>query len=269
MKSLNFKAKEGFSLIELLIYIAIFTATSSFLVSILVIFTRVHVRQNSVNEVNQQISFVNNIIQQKIRGSSLVDMDAGVSTSTLTLRMPLSTLGEDKTTIYLDSDENIIFIQEGGSSPVPLTDSNVVVQDFLVTKYENPGGRSIVQVYIVIDYNTENPGSKYKRTLYTAISRVSAATFDSHVLPNADNSLDLGNGGRKWRDGYFSGEIGISGGIGIGVAPVSGIGIVLNKNIVFNDDTVGVVLEAPGGGPCYRLGVTASGQITTSTATCQ
>jgi len=218
------------------------------------------VRQNSVNEVNQQISFVNNIIQQKIRESSLVDMDAGVSTSSLVLRMPLSLL--DKTKIYLDSNENIIFIQEGSSSPVPLTDSNVVVQDFLVTKYENPGGRSIVQVYIVVDYNTENLGSKYKRTLHTAISRASAATFDSHILPNADNVLDLGNGGSHWRDAYFSG------GIGIGVGPVSGLGIVLNKNIVFNNSSIGVVLESSGGS-CYRLGVTDSGQITTSTAACQ
>ena len=251
--------QKGFSLIELLIYIGIFAASSVFLVSILIIFTRIHVRQTSINEVNGQLSFINNTIQRLVRDSSLIDMEAGTATSTITLRMASSTL--DPTSVYLDKDESIIYLSEGGNNPLPLTDTNIVVDDFSVTKYENPGGHAIVQVYVAVRYNTENPKAKFRRTLYTAISRVSAATFDSDVLPNTGNSYDMGNSTSTWRDAYFSGNI------GIGVSPTASARIKSAGNIGFTSSTEGIIFVTPSGS-CLKMTLTNSGNVSTSSVAC-
>lgn len=253
------KKEKGFSLIELLIYIGIFVASSVFLVSMLIIFTRIHLQQTSVNTVNQQISFVNNTVQRLVRESSLIDMTAGESTSTLTLRMASST--NDKTKIYLDSDERVMYMEQGTSSPVALTDSNVRVNDFSVSKYQNPGGHDTVQVYLTMDYNTENPRSEFRRTVRTAVSRVSAATFDSDIVPNSDNSFDIGNSTQKWRNAHFSGEV------GIGVAPSASAGLKLDDDIAVSNASNGLVLTSPNGS-CFRITITDSGNIATSSVSC-
>lgn len=253
------KKEKGFSLIELLIYIGIFVASSVFLVSMLIIFTRIHLRQTSVNTVNQQISFVNNTVQRLVRESSLIDIPAGVSTSTLTLRMASST--QDKTQIYLDSNENIIYMTQGTSSPVALTDTNVEVDDFSVSKYQNPGGHDTVQVYLTMNYDTENPRSEFRRTVRTAVSRVSAATFDSDIVPNSNDSFDIGNSTQKWRDAYFSGNV------GIGTAPVSSAGLKLNNDIAVSNASSGLIMTSPGGS-CFRLTFNNSGNIATSSVAC-
>jgi len=255
----KYKREDGFSIIELLIYIGIFVGSSVFLVSILIVFTNIHLRQTSVNEVNQQISFVNNTVQRFIRSASLIEIPTGVSTSTLTLRMASSS--RDKTDIYLDSDQKIIYMNQGTSTPVALTDTNVEVQDFSVTKYQNPGGHDTVQVYMTIRYKTENDRSKYRRTARTAVSRVSAATFDANILPNSNNSFDIGNSIQNWRNAYFSGNV------GIGETPVAGTSLKVGSDIVVSDSSKGLILTSPGGS-CFRIGVDNSGNISTSTAAC-
>ena len=248
----------GFSLIELLIYISIFVAISVFLVSILVIFTQIHVKQSSRNEVNNQISFVNTTIQRLVRESSLVDMTSNAATSTLNLRMASSTL--DPTLVYLS--DNTIYLKEGSYDPLPLTDSRVTVDDFLATKYENPGGHAIVQVYLTISYSTQGIQAKFKRTIRTAISRVTAATFDSSILPNTGGTYDIGNASQSWKDAYFSGNV------GIGVSPSAAWSIKATGNIGFTTSTKGIVLMAPNGTSCFRLSVTNTGVIATSSVSC-
>ncbi|HXF44357.1 MAG TPA: prepilin-type N-terminal cleavage/methylation domain-containing protein [Candidatus Paceibacterota bacterium] len=251
--------KNGFTLIEVLIYTAIFAVSAVFLVGILTAITRVQSRQASVNEVNEQISFVNNTIQRLVRSASLVDMDSGSATTTLKLRMASSTL--DPTLVYVDASSTAIYLQEGTSTAVALTDSKVSIVSFLATKFENPGGPTIVQVDLAMEYNTENIQAKAARSLKTAITKISAATFDSGVYPNANNSYDIGSAAYYWKDAY------IQGGIGLGTAPVSAVKIKSNGDIGFASSSAGIIFVAPGGS-CFRLYLSNSGNVATTTAAC-
>lgn len=251
------KKKEGFSLIELVVYIGIFAAASVFMVGILIIFTRINLRQTAINEVNDQVYFVNSTVQRLVKDSSFIDMAAGSSTSTLNLVMASSTLSP--TQIYLE--DGVIYLREGSYDPLSITDTNVTVNDFQVTKYENPGGYSLVRIYLTVSYNTSNEQAKFKRTVNTAISRVSAATFDSSILPNADDSYDLGNASKKWKDAYFSGTV------GVGTAPVSSASLKAAGDISINDSSKGLILKSPGG-TCYRLTVLNGGNTSSTPVTC-
>jgi Tfp pilus assembly protein FimT len=253
----NKKGKKGFSLIELLIYVAIFAASSVFMVGILIVFTQINLRQTAVNEVNNQVSFVKNTIQRNVRNSSIIDVPVGTSTSTLVLQMASSTLSP--TTIYLEEDT--VYLKEGDFSPIPLTDSNVVVDSFQVTKYENPGSYSLVQVNLTVSYNTLNEKAKFKRTINTAVGRVSAATFDSDIVPNINNSYNIGNASNKWKDAYFSGNV------GIGTGPVVGASLKTSGDISISDDSKGLILTSPGG-TCYRITVLDGGNTTSTAVAC-
>lgn len=257
------KTKNGFSLVELLIYVAIFTVSAVFLVSILTVVTRIQLKQTSVHEVNQQISFVGSTIKNLVQTSSLINMTAGSPTSTLTLIMSSSSI--DQTLVYASG--TIMYLEQRDVDGVvttlqPLTDSNVTVDNFLVTKYENPGGYAILQVDLSMSYNTSNPQAQVTRSLKTAIGRISAAQFDSSVYPNVDNSFDLGTATYNWKDAYFAGSV------GIGVSPpASNAKLKTSGNIGFSTSSVGLVLVSPNG-TCFRLGVSNAGVVTTSTATC-
>lgn len=249
----------GLTLIEMLIYLAIFTVSAVLFVSILVAVTRVQNQQLSMDEVNQQLSFVANTIQRLVRDSSAVDIPVGTATTTLTLRMEDS--AEDPILIYTDASSSAIYVSVAGGAPQALTDTNVTVQSFLVTKYENPGGQAVVQADIALSYNTQNPRRKYSNALRTAVTRVTAATFDSNILPNTDNMFDLGTASNKWKDAYFSGSI------GIGVSPVSAAKILSSGDIGFTSSSVGIVLRSPGG-TCYRVTVNDTGTLQTNAVSC-
>ena len=264
------KHREGFTLIELIIYMAIFSVSAVFLVSILTSVTRTQVRQASGNEVNQQLSFVSNTIQRLVRSASIIENDAGVASTTLVLRMASSTL--DPTYIYVDASSTAIYFQEATSTPVRLTDDKVTVGNFSVTKQEPSGGLAVVHVDLTLEYQSSAETAKATRSWKGAIARISAATFDSGILPNASGNLDIGSASLLWRDAYFSGDvaIGTSGQLGVGGNP-SALSttkiLATNGDIGFSTSTYGIILKSTGGS-CFRLGVTNGGAISTSSVTC-
>ncbi len=268
---MEFRDKKGYSLIELLVYVAIFAVSAVFLTAILLTITRIQTRQNSVNEANQQIAFVTNTIQQLVGQSSMIDMTTGSPTSTLKLRMASSTL--DPTLVYASG--TAIYLSEGtvipSSTPAAITNSNVTVNNFSVTKYENPGGFSLIQLGMTLTYNSPTPSAQLTRSLQTSIARVSAAQFDSSVYPTANGTLDLGLSTNQWRYGYFSSNVRINGNLGLSTDPaaVNNANTLLKSagSIGFTASTYGLILNSPGG-TCYQLGISNSGAITTSTVTC-
>ena len=266
------KTRGGFTLIELIVYTAIFAASATFLVSILGVVTRIQIKQVAANEVNQQISFVNNTIRQMVQGSSLIEIDTGSVPPTLTLRMSSSSL--DKTFIYASG--TTIYLEQGvqqvlTGNATALTDSNVRVDTFSFEKYNNPGGPAVLNILLIMSYNSQNPQSQVTRRLETAISRISASIFDSSLVPDQNNIRDFGNSSLKWKDGYLSGDLLTDGRIRVGTTWSSllpDMKIVSGGNINFTSSSYGIVLMSPSGSFCYRLRVTESGGLATSTATC-
>ncbi|MFH0712351.1 MAG: hypothetical protein V2A55_00610, partial [Candidatus Jorgensenbacteria bacterium] len=91
--------------------------------------------------------------------------------------------------------------------------------------------------------------------------KISAATFDSSILPNSNNAYDVGNAANNWKDAYFSGNI------GIGTGPVSAVKIKSNGDMGFSSSSAGIIFVAPGGS-CFHLKLNNAGNIATSTAAC-
>jgi len=258
-------------LIEMLIYTAIFAVTSVFLLSILTTVTRTQLRQSSVNEVNQQLSFVAATVQRLVRSSSFIANDTGIASTSLVLRM--SAASGDTTKIYTDPAGTAVYLEEipsgsQGGTPVALTSDKVTVSNFSVTKYENPGGLAVVQVDLTLDFNTENPQASVSKTWRSAVARISAATFDSALLPNLDGNADLGSAVKRWQNLYLSGDVSVGGALGLGTPPPSsGTKLKVAGNIALATSTAYLILTSPNN-TCYRVGISNAGVFTTSTFPC-
>ncbi|TSC82060.1 MAG: Cell wall surface anchor family protein [Parcubacteria group bacterium Gr01-1014_20] len=197
--------KEGFTLLELLVFSAIFAVVAVSFVGILISVTRVHVRESSNAEVNRQSQFLIHTIQRNIEESSLIDIDVdpvtGIkTTSTLVLRMQVSADDASnfaRTYIYASSGIAYIKTKDNGV-PEPLSTGRVKVDSLVFTKRSNPPGHDSVDISLSLSYNTDNIQKKFAQVIKTSVARVSAATFDSNLIPAAAN-LVIGTTAGEWK----------------------------------------------------------------------
>jgi hypothetical protein len=198
----NHRSRSGFSFIELLLYITLFITASVLIVGVLESIVRIQGHENAVSTVTSETNFVMQAIQRVVRETSLIQE----ASSSLLLRA--KNLTKDPTRIYLSS--NTIYLQEGNAAPVALTTAQVNASGLTFTKFSNPPSKDTVQIDLTIAYNTSNPRSVFSKTLRSAISKVSAVTFDSDLIPSTSN-LKVGTGAQKWQDANYSGAVAIDG----------------------------------------------------------
>lgn len=209
-----FQKKQGFTLLELLIFIAIFTIVMVIFFNVLISMSRVQVRTIASSEVNQQSQFLISTIQRYVESSSLIELPANISTSTLKIRMPKSS--DDPIYIYLSN--NVVYLKQTDSgTPQALTTSKVNVTNLTFIKKSNPNAKDSVSVFITMEYNTESLPQKFARQLATSIARVSAATFDSDIRASTTNTYKIGAQAAEWQSInntlFFSGSY-----VGIGIS---------------------------------------------------
>ena len=276
------KSRQGFGVLELLVFAAIFSVIAISFLSILVVVTRIQVRQIGASQVNKESVFLLQIIQRYVETSSLVDMPSNIPTSTLTLRMSSSTL--DPTKIFFNVASGTISIQEGPTDfPHQLTSPKVTIPSLQFTKYSNPPGRDSVKVSFTVAFNTQNITQKFNRSYVTAIARVSAATFDSGIYPAAGTSdFNIGGAGNRWNSingvVFFNSSnwVGIGAGAAVPRSPVhvdvGGGGQVFRVSggaifIESNAASDGLIMKSPSGN-CWRMWMNNSGNFSTSSISC-
>ena len=201
MKKIN--NKKGFTLIEVLLYTAIFAIVAGLTTGILLTVTQVQQRESASAEVTGQLNFVMQRLRQIVSESSNIEIEAGITTSTLKLRM--KDTAKDPTCLSLVS--GVIKLAEGpGTNPnecttttSDLTSNRVIVDTLNFKKFTQYPGHDTLSLDIQMTYNSQNPKSRVQRTLSSAIARVSAATFDSDVVPGGVYNYTLGQAGAPWQ----------------------------------------------------------------------
>ncbi|EKD23892.1 MAG: cell wall surface anchor family protein [uncultured bacterium] len=199
------KSTRGFSLLETLLYIAIFAIVGGSLFGILTNVVRVSTTQVSNDEVTSQLQFAMETVTRLVRESSAIEIATTTATTTLKLRManPL----KDPTCISLSG--GVLKLAEGPdafqaqnctAATTNITTDNIVVDTAFFKRIEFPGGHD--QVAVDLQFSNLGTGAgKISRALRSGISRVSAATFDSDLLPSTDNNYEIGfSGTKRWKN---------------------------------------------------------------------
>ena len=207
------RRREGFTLLELIVYVGILAVSAALLTGILSTTLKVQNRESASNEVTSQLNFVMQNINRLVRESSNIEIATSTATSTLKLRMKDS--AKDPTCLSLVN--GVIKLAEGpGSNPnnctdvtSNLTNNRVIADNLEFTKFSQYPGHDTVSVDIQLMYNSQNPQQRLTRELRSAIARVSAATFDSNLLPGS-TSYTVGQSGSPWFDAFISNLLFIS-----------------------------------------------------------
>jgi prepilin-type N-terminal cleavage/methylation domain-containing protein len=195
---------KGFTLIEVLITTAVMAIIGGLMTGIFYTVTSVNQRETASGEVTSQLNFVTQTIQRLVRESSNVEIEAGTATTTLKLRMADS--AKDPTCIIFASSS--IRLAQGPdatnaenctSEVSDLTNDKVVVDSVNFKKFTQYPGHDTVSFDIAMTYNSQDPAAQIQRTLQSAVARVSAATFDSNLLPG-DTTFTIGQAGSAWQN---------------------------------------------------------------------
>lgn len=161
--------RRGFTLIELLLYVSI---VGTLLVSVTLFFgmsVDARIKNQTINEVDQQGTFALNTITQTIRNATAITAPAAAgSGSSLTLTVPTGTLSP---TVF-DLNSGAIRITEGTGTAVPLTSPLVTVSAFSVKNLTRSGTAGIVQISFTL--NRLNPSGRneydYAKTFTTSVA---------------------------------------------------------------------------------------------------
>jgi hypothetical protein len=135
-------------------------------------------------------------------------------TSHCSVRLRVSDPALDPTII--SSDINGVYIKEGDNPQVTITSPNIKITSLVFDKIGNPGGLSTITMTVALVYNTPDPTLQIAKTLSSAIAHVSAATFDTDLLPDSSESRSIGGSSLKWRDLTVSDGVIVSGTAGVG-----------------------------------------------------
>ncbi len=227
------RLNKGFTLVELMIYSAIFVIVIGIMTGVMLTSIRTQNRNRVDAEVSQQLDLVLATTQRLVRDASLIDVSyEGTSTSTscstyCSLRLRTEASSTDP--IIISSNAGGVYLKEGSSDAVPLTTDKIIVDYLRFTKFEVAGGHAAVQIDASFSYNTSNPQVAVTKKLQSAISRVSAATFDSDLLPNADNTYSIGgvSPDQRWMDARFSGDLSVEGSASVGTSTLNSSAVLL------------------------------------------
>jgi Tfp pilus assembly protein PilE len=257
------QSRKGYTLVELLVFLAISTVAIIAFVGILVVVVRLQVQQSSAGSVQEESAALLQQLQYYVQNSSLVNIPIDTPTSTLSLRMSSSTL--DPTTVTVNGS-GMMFLQQGSATATPLTSSRVVVSNLSFVRHTNPASKDTVSISFTMAYNTQNIQQLFSRSFQTAVTQVSAATFDSSIVPSSTAIYSLGTSASAWTSVnnviYFSGS-----NVGVGTnAPQAALDV-SSGNIFVDTIGRGIKLRDPSGN-CWLVTPNSSGTLLTASISC-
>lgn len=144
----NFKDnKSGFTLVELIIYIALMGVLLLALSGFFGLVLRSRVKTQSISEVEQQGIQVMQIISQTVRNSTTINSPS-TGASGASLSVAVATPAKSPT--VFDLSGGAIEIKEGAGAAVALTNSRVVASDLSFYNLTRSGTKGIVRIQFTL-----------------------------------------------------------------------------------------------------------------------
>lgn len=149
--------QKGISLIETVVYVAIFSLFVIGLVQFSTTLTTTRLHAQGVLEVNDQGSQIIKLITQTLRNGSSVNIPAmGNSGSSLSINTGVSATNP---TVFSVSG-GVLYITEGAGSPVALTNNKVVISNLTFSNFSRTNTPNIIKVsFTIASASVRNPYS--------------------------------------------------------------------------------------------------------------
>ena len=158
MMTVKTRQQRGFTLIEMLLYIAILAIVAVTISSFIFMVYTSRIKTSTISEVEQQGEQTMSLITQNIRNSSSITSPvAGVSASSLTLVEYNGTLSPT----VLNQSGNVIQIKEGAGAVVALCSNRVVVSGLSFQNISNSGSHGMVRIQFTLTHINSSNRNEY------------------------------------------------------------------------------------------------------------
>lgn len=157
MKRLHLKQQEGgFSLIELLIYITIFSIMIGAVVGLAVLASGQKANSQATTDINYQGEAVMALISQSVHQATAINTPTAATNSpTLSLAMPVTSVNPTVFGTYNDGTTTRMRISEGNPAvQTNLTNSHVTVSNLTFTNMSLASTKGSVLINYTITYRT-------------------------------------------------------------------------------------------------------------------
>ena len=162
-KEITKKNKEGFTLVETLIYVVIFSIFIVVAVSYESNMTATRLHNQTALEVNDQGAKVMKTITQAIRNANQVNSP---TISNVTSSLSLATGTPSTSPTVFSESVGIIYVTEGSGSPVALTNNKVIISNLLFSNFSRVSTPGIIKVSFTLSSvaTSTSPGGAYSFT---------------------------------------------------------------------------------------------------------
>lgn len=181
----------GFTLVELLLFVVIFTLVMGSIIAVLVAAVRVQSNQSSAVEVETEGQFLTQKIQYYVQSAPLIAMTADAATGTLTLA---EAGGTDLDFIYASS--GVMYLRQGaGGTPQALTSAKVKVSSTTFTRHYSIATSSAAYGIDSVSYsftlaeNTTNATMEYVKEFQSSAA-VSATVGKIALVEQKKNEIN-------------------------------------------------------------------------------
>lgn len=171
MKLLNYNPtyKKGYTIIEMLLYIAIFSLIIGSILAIAMSISDQRIKNLITQEVDYQGQLVLNNINQNLRNASTINAPAAGSSSA-SLALNTATAANNPTIYDSFANQNVnkVRIKQGASAAEYLTNSRVSVSNLSFTNRAITGGRDSIDVSFTLTYYNPSgrPQLQYQKNFY-------------------------------------------------------------------------------------------------------
>jgi prepilin-type N-terminal cleavage/methylation domain-containing protein len=159
MKIKNMNSQKGFTLIEILIYVAIFSMIVGALFAFSFSFDGSRLQSQLMLEVNDQGTSLIRTITQSIRGAVLVDtpmVGAIAETLSINTKNPIS----NPTVFFINNEA--LYVSEGASAQIALTNNKVKITNLVFSNVSRPATPGVIR----IRFTLANKEGKYSVDFY-------------------------------------------------------------------------------------------------------
>lgn len=171
MKFFSPKNKNGFTLIETVIYVAITAGLLVALTSFILAISGSRTKSFSQQEVNANARLALNIISQKIKSANGVNFATstfGVHPGVLSLSMASSTLNP---TVFALDGSGRLMLAEGVSAAKFITSPQIKITNLIFTNLTADGSHTNIGINLDFSYvSSSNVGFNFSSNLQTAVS---------------------------------------------------------------------------------------------------
>lgn len=170
MRKKTFNSKQGFTLLELLIYVAVLSIITLAIADIFIVFNRGRGQTEARTEVNSDLRFVFNKIKADLSAASDLITPSLGGTSSTTLEM---TVGSSTVKYYISGES---LVRRVNNDPaVSVISDNISAGSFEVLRIENTNPvfdkkRITAHMILTLDYDSDSPDWQFSQTQQTAAS---------------------------------------------------------------------------------------------------